>query len=152
MEALERLVREHPYPFGQRWDDALWRLADLAEEAGDERGAIAHLQRMLAPHEETVTPGSQTLPRMPAAQLRIARIYRDRLDDPARAAESFNETYARFPTSRLRDDALYELGTMWIERGEPERGCAVLARVLDEFEVGHARRLAAARVTRDCRP
>lgn len=148
--ALEQIVREHPYPYGQRWDDALWRLADLAEEAGDPRGAIAYLARMIDPHELTVTPGSQTLPRMPDARLRIARIYRDRLDDPVRAAEHFTGTYSQFPTSRVRDDALYELGVMWLERGEHDEGCAMLARVVREFDVGHARRLAEERTTRDC--
>ncbi len=150
--ALEQIVREHPYPYGQRWDDALWRLADLAEEAGDYAGAIAQLRRMIDPHEQTVTPGSQTLPRMPEARLRIARIYRDRLDDPVRAAEDFTGTYEQFPTSRVRDDALYELGAMWLDRDEHDEGCAMLARVVREFEVGHARRLAAQRIERDCAP
>lgn len=148
--ALEQIVREHPYPYGQRWDDALFRLADLAEEAGDYAGAIAYLRRMIDPHEHTVTPGSQTLPRMPEARLRIARIYRDHLDDPVRAAADFTGMYTQFPTSRLRDDALYELGAMWLDRGEHDEGCAMLERVVREFEVGHARRLARARIERDC--
>lgn len=149
---LERIVREHPYPHGQRWDDALFRLADLAEEDGDYRGAIEHLRRIVDPHEHTVVPGSQTLPRMPEARLRIARIYRDRLHDPARAAEHFTGTYAQFPTSLLRDDALYELGVMWLEHGERGEGCAALERVVSEFEVGHARRLAERRIAADCGP
>ncbi len=152
VRTLERLVREHPYPHGQRWDDALFRLADMAEEDGDYRGAIEHLRRVIDPHEHTVTPGSQTLPRMPEARLRIARIYRDRLRDPARAAEHFTGTYAQFPTSLLRDDALYELGVMWLDHGERQEGCAMLERVVREFEVGHARRLARRRWDADCAP
>jgi len=150
IRALERIVREHPYPHGQRWDDALFRLADLAEEDGDFEAAIAYLARMIAPHEHTVTPGSQTAPRMPEARIRIARIYRDRLRDPSRAAAHFRATYEQFPTSTLRDDALYELGAMWLEAGDRAEGCAMLARVVQEFEVGHARRLAARRVDAEC--
>jgi tetratricopeptide (TPR) repeat protein len=140
--ALAQLVREHPYPHGQRWDDALWRLAELAEEREDYPAAIRHLEQMIAPHEHTVTPGSQTAPRMPEARLRIARLYRDRLRDWERAAAHFEGMAAQFPTSLLRDDALYELGLMWLELGRRAAGCAALDRVLREHEVGRARRLA----------
>lgn len=146
----ERLLREHPYPHGQRWDETLERLADLAEEDGDYAGAVAYLTRMVQVQESTVTPGSQTLPGMPAARLRIARIYRDHLHDPERAASHFARTYEQFPTSRLGDDALYELGAMWLDADQRERGCAMLARVVREFEVGHARRRAARRIEAEC--
>ena len=148
--ALERLVEEHPYPHGQRWDDALWRLADLAMERDDPEAAIAYLRQMIEPHTQTVSPGSQTLPRMPDAGLRIARIYRDALDDPDRAQAAFEAMVEEFPTSRLRDDALYELGAMWLDRDHPDRGCPVLRRVVEEFDVGHARREAARRLEADC--
>jgi tetratricopeptide (TPR) repeat protein len=150
VRALERVVREHPYPHGQRWDDALFRLADRAEERGDPHAAIEYLSRMLAPHENTVIPGSQTAPRMPEARLRIARLYRDRLGDIERAAEHFERMASQFPTSRLRDDALLELGVMWLDRGRPAEGCAALARLLATQEVGHARRLADQRFAVAC--
>jgi len=148
--SLERIVAEHPYPHGQRWDDALWRLADLAMERDDPAAAIAYLRQMIEPHTQTVPPGSQTLPRMPAAGLRIGRIYRDALDDPERAQTAFEAMVAEFPTSRLRDDALYEAGAMWLDRDDPARGCPLLRRVVEEFEVGHARRQAARRLETDC--
>ncbi len=149
--ALQRIVSDHPYPRGQRWDDALWRLADLAEESENYRLAIEHLSRMLQPHELTVTPGSQTLPRMPETRLRIARLYRDRLRDPTRAAEHFRGLVDQFPASTLRDDALYELGVMWLDFGQESEGCAVLSRVVADFEVGHARRNAERRLAQSCR-
>jgi tetratricopeptide (TPR) repeat protein len=150
VRTLERLVRDHAYPRGQRWDDALWRLADIAEERRRFPAAIDYLERMIAIHELTVTPGSQTLPRMPEAILRIARIYRDRLHDPVRAAQSFQRVEAGFPTSRLRDDAIYELGVMWLELGARGEGCAALERVARQFEVGRARRLAQQRIEASC--
>jgi TolA-binding protein len=148
--ALRQLVREHPYPRGQRWDDALWQLADIAEENHEYRRAIGYLREMVQPQELTVTPGSQTLPRMPEAQLRIARIYRDHLHDPVHAAENFRLVHDRFPTCTLRDDALYELGVMWIEGGQREQGCSMLSQVAREFEVGHARRMASRRIHEAC--
>jgi hypothetical protein len=83
---------------------------------------------------------------MPEARMRIARIYRDRLHDPVRAAEEFRGVYGQFETSLLRDDALYEMGAMWIDAGQQAEGCAMLRRVVAEFEVGHARRLASRRI------
>jgi tetratricopeptide (TPR) repeat protein len=148
---FERLVHDHPYPHGQRWDDTLFRLADLADDAGDHVLAIAHLRRILEFYEPTVVPGSQTLPRMPEARMRIARTYRDHLRDWVRAAEEFRAVYRQFTTSLLRDDALYELGVMWLDAGERAEGCSALRQVADEFEVGHARRLAARRIEEDCR-
>lgn len=150
MRVYERIVALYPYPRGERWDDSLWRLADLAQEAGDHRGAIRYLLQMVEPHSLSVAPGSHTLERMPRAGLRVARIYRDELDDPEHAAESFRAMVEEFPRSNLRDDALYELGAMWLDRGRTADGCSVLREVVAQFEVGHARRRSAARVTEEC--
>ena len=149
--ALERLVERYPYPHGELWDDALWQLADMAEEDGDYAGAVAELSRMVAVREWTNAPGSYTLPRFPVAQLRIARLHRDRLADPSAAARAFRATYEDFPNSTVRDDALTELGEMLIEQGERREGCELLGDVVREFETGRARRRAEARVERDCR-
>jgi len=150
IRVFERIVVAHPYPHGQRWDDSLWRLADLAQESGDHEAAIVYLRRMIEPHTLSVVPGSHTLPRFPAAGLRIARIYRDELDDPEHAAESFRAMRDEFGSSALRDDALYELGAMWLDRGRVGEGCAVLREVVAAYEVGHPRRLAARRLDSDC--
>lgn len=148
--ALERIVAEHPYPHGQRWDDALTRLADLAGEDGDWPAAVRYLERMLAVHEWTSAPGSYTLPSFPEARLRVARIHRDHLRDPAAARASFVATYEEFPTSRVRDDAMVELGEMLLDGGDRVEGCGILKDAVEEFEVGSARRRAAARIGRDC--
>jgi tetratricopeptide (TPR) repeat protein len=149
--ALERVLDEHPYPTGQRFDDACWRLADLDEADGAYGRAVEHLERLLQYVEPTRDPGSYTLPRMPASQLRVARLLRDRLGDPERAAQAFARVYESFPTSTLRDDAMLEEGELWLTRGERARGCALLQRVADENEVGSARRRAVARLAVDCR-
>ncbi len=140
--ALERIIHEHRYPFGERWDDAHWKLADLSEDANDPRGAIAALERMLAPHESVGWPGSYTLPRYSAAQLRIARIYRDSLNNISAALAAYDAVPARFPTSLVRDDAMFEAAELQLRAGNRDDGCNRLSRVIRDFEVGSARRRA----------
>lgn len=149
--ALLRIVEEHPYPQGARWDDALVSLADLAQEEGDHTGAIRWLERIVAMHEDTDRPGSYTLPSMPEAQIRIARIYRDDLRDLDAAARAFELTYDEYPTSTVRDDALVELGEMLLEAGDRSRACELFEDAVEEFEVGRARRRAAEKLARECR-
>jgi TolA-binding protein len=150
-EALVRIVEEHPYPHGQRWDDALVSLADLAQEEGDHRAAIGWLERIVAVHEDTDRPGSYTLPSMPEAQIRIARIYRDDVGDLDAAAREFQLTYDEYPTSTVRDDALVELAEMLLEAGDRDRACELFADAVAEFEVGRARRRAAEALATRCR-
>jgi len=149
--ALERIVADHPYPHGQRWDDALWQLADLDVEDGDPRAAVGRLEELVSVHEHTDPPGSYTLDTMPRAQMRIARLHRDALDDPEAAVGAFREVYDEYPTCTLRDDALTELGEMLLGLGEREEACELFEGVVDEFEVGRARRRAAQHLETDCR-
>ncbi len=149
---LERIVRNHPYPHGHRWDDATVTLAemDLQDEAPER--ALERLKKMLERSEGTSPPGSYTLPTFPRAQLMIARIFRDYLRDIAAAAAAFRRVASDYPTSILRDDALVEAGEMWLDEGQTERGCELLEDVVEEFEVGRARRRAASRVAEACAP
>lgn len=142
-QALARIVREYPYPFGQRWDDALTRLADLAEAEHDFERAAQYLEQLLAVHENTSTPGSYTLPRMPEASIRVARLYRTELHDNERALDAYWRAYDDFPYSRFRDDALFEIGEIYLQTNRGEKACDMFERVMDEFAVGHARRKAA---------
>ncbi len=145
---LRRVVEEHPYPQGNRWDEALTRLADLAEEEGDAARAIEHLEALTQRHEGTWSPGSYTRPSMPRAQLRIARLERDERGDLDRAAAAYQRVYDDYPNSTLRDDALFELGDLEERRGNTEGACRLYRRVVEEFEVGRARREARARLAR----
>ncbi len=147
---LEAQVQRFPYPQGRLWDDALWRLADLAEEAGDPRAAVAYLERMIAVHESAHLIGSYTRPKMSEAALRIARIYRDRINDLDAAVGAFRHVRDEFPNSLLVDDALQEEAEIWLSRGDKSKGCALLKQVLAEHEVGAARRQASSRVASEC--
>lgn len=148
--SLEELVQRYPYPYGQRWDDAIVTLAEMDVEDGQPQRAIDRLKELVNRNEETNLVGSYTLPSMPRAQMRIAQIYRDELHDYPEASDAYEYLLRRFPRSVLRDDALYQAGVMWLENGEHDRGCRFLRRVLDDFEVGHARRMASARIETDC--
>lgn len=149
-EVLERLVRDHPYPQGHYWDDALWALADMDEARGEHERAIERLGAILQRYETTSMVGSYTLPTMPRASLRIARIYRDGLHDPARAEAQLRRFRRRFPHSTLRDDALLEIGELRLASGDREGGCAILREVVEEYEVGRARRSAQRRLDGEC--
>ncbi|MFW6086387.1 MAG: tetratricopeptide repeat protein [Myxococcota bacterium] len=148
--ALERLVDNHPYPQGHRWDDALLELSEWAEEAGEPRRAIGYLEALVQRHDTTTMVGSYTLPSMPKAQLRIAQLYRDEVGDDEAAAAAYERLVAKFPRSTLRDDALFELGELHFDRGDRAAACELFERVEREFEVGHARRQAAERLREDC--
>lgn len=149
--ALERIVEEHPYPQGHRWDDAIEQLAEMDVEDGNAPRAIERLEAMLERAEGTTMVGSYTLPAFPRAQLRIARLQRDALNDYDAAEDAFEAVYDDFPESTLRDDARVELGEMLLEQGELTRGCRILRQAVEEFEVGRARRRASTRVERECR-
>ena len=120
--ALEQIVTDHPYPYGHRWDDALMALATMDEEDGEPERAIRRLRHMLNRHETTTIIGSYTLTTFMEAQMRIAHIYRDTLEDVSAADGAFAEAYRRFPTSTLRDDALVERGELWDGRGRSRQG------------------------------
>jgi TolA-binding protein len=134
----ERIVAEHPYPRGQRWDDTFMRLADMAEEDGDHEGAIRHLERMIDPHALGLPPGSYTLPHMPDAGMRIAHILRDEVHDVDRAAAAYRRTHDAFPTSLVRDDSLVEMGEMLLDAGRRDDGCHALEQAIAETEVSSA--------------
>lgn len=147
---LEKLVAEHPYPYGHSWDNALMKLAEMDLEDGNPRAAIERYETIVSVNEETNLVGSYTLPTMPEAQIRIARIYRDQLSDRDAASRAYDDVGERFPRSTLRDDAQYEAGVMWLDAHETRRGCRYLSHVVADFEVGHARRQAIARMRTDC--
>lgn len=148
--ALERLVAEHPYPRGHRWDDAIVRLAEMDVEDGQPARAVERLEAMLERSETTTVVGSYTLPTFAQAQLTIARIQRDHLRDPGAAAASFRAVADDFPTSLLRDDALLELAEMQWEQGQRDDACDLFDRIVEDFELGRARRRAAALSAERC--
>ncbi len=114
------------------WDDGHLALARLRLAAGDPRGAVAALDALFAPWTTSWFVGSYTGPRMPEAAMLRARIYRDELRDPARAAEAYRFVFDRLTHSTLRDDALAECASM-LEPTSPTEACALWQRLFAEL-------------------
>jgi tetratricopeptide (TPR) repeat protein len=148
--ALELLVRNHPYPMGHNWDEAIMRLAEIHLERGEPKRAIEVLEKLVLEVETTTIIGSYVRSTMPKAYMWIGTIYRDELGDPSRADRVFKRFHRLFPRSILNDDVLYEQGVMWVEAGDADRGCAILKKLVADFDVGNARRRAEARIESDC--
>lgn len=115
-----------PYPKGALWDDALWHAAAIEDSRGDYRAAAGHLSRMLRERETPGLHGSLERPRYVAARYRLAILYRDRLRDLAAARRQFQLLAAEHPTSRLRDDALWESALISFELGLSKDACSDL--------------------------
>jgi len=130
---LEALVRRHPFPTGELWDDALWRLADMAEAGGDARSAIARLRPLVDAHESSFAVGSYALPRMDDAALRIVRLQLEVLRDPRTAIESARELRERFEDSELRDDAFWLEARAFAALGDATEACEVVASLREEY-------------------
>ena len=121
-----------PYPDNSHWDDGHVALARLERGAGDPRGAIATLDRMLAVLEASWGNGSYDAPRFAEGAMLRAEILRDDLGDPRAAADAFHRVYAQHRSSRLRDDALWSEAVL--RRGFDAAGaCAVMRTLFDEF-------------------
>ncbi len=102
------LARRHPYPFGAYWDDALYRRAELERQRGRFEDALEALQELLDAREESKLSGTTERERFAPAQFLKAQILRDDLNDVLAARRAFRVLYESFPTSRLRDDALWQ--------------------------------------------
>jgi tetratricopeptide (TPR) repeat protein len=129
---LEQATR-FPYPRGAFWDDALLAAARLDEGLGRPRTAIAHLERLLRERETARMSGSYERASYAQARFRIAELYRDALGDPKRARLEFRRVWADHPTSRLRDDALFEEALIALRSQDPAGACDA-ARLLVERE------------------
>ena len=146
---LERGLERCTYPYCVFWDDLPWEGARIAREAGDARGAIEWIDRLLFWKEECwFFNGSFYSAYFDDAQRLKAELLRDELDDPAGAAAAFLELEG-FTDSVQRDDGLFEAAELFLGRlGESERGCALLRELLEEYPDSNRRRAAEERLGR----
>ena len=107
-ETYVELANRYPYPHGAYWDDALFRAADCAERLHQPRRALELLLSMLAAREASHLSGSYERPRFADAAFRVAELYRDELKDPEAARRAFRGVFVDYPSSTLRDDALWQ--------------------------------------------
>jgi tetratricopeptide (TPR) repeat protein len=122
-------ARRHPYPKGALWNDALRAAARLEEQLGRPREAIALLERLLAEREHAWIVGSYERG-YAEARFRVAVLERDALGDARAARRTFRRVFDEFPTSLLRDDALYEEARLARRSGDEAAACEAISLLL----------------------
>ena len=109
------------YPQSGLRDDARWRGANLSRALHDPHGAVARLKGLLATREVAWFTGSYFSIWLDDAQLLLGQILRDDLHDNAGAIAAFRKLPKDYPTSVLRDDALYELAVTYAGMRRPRQ-------------------------------
>ena len=127
------VAKRWPYPTGAYFDDALFRVSEVDTKLGQPAVAAEHLERLLSFHEISTMIGSYERPRYIPALLRLARLYEVDLHDHARARTTLHRLYADFPTSTLRDDALWREAQLWEEDGDAGKACDRLATLAHDL-------------------
>ncbi|WP_394820828.1 tol-pal system YbgF family protein [Pendulispora albinea] len=127
------IVQRWPYPYGNTFDDSLYRASEIDETLGKPEEAIAHLDRMLSERETASLLGTYQRPRYTQAAFRIATLYRDRLNDRKKAREAFHRIYRDFTTSVRRDDALWQEAELYRLDGETDNACTRASTLVREF-------------------
>ena len=131
-DAYLTVADRFPYPYGAYWDDALFRAAECELRLRQPGRAIAWLERMLAAREAAHFSGSYERSRFAEAAYRVAELYRDEQRDPEAARHAFHAVFVDYPTSTLRDDALWQEALLLRARGEAE-ACAPLALLVERL-------------------
>ncbi|HUH03402.1 MAG TPA: tetratricopeptide repeat protein, partial [Kofleriaceae bacterium] len=115
------------YPDSGLRDDSRWHAARLSKQLGDPEGAVQRLRALLATREVAVGAGSYFSIWLDDAQLELGKVLRDDMRDYPAAVRAFQTLPEHYPTSILRDDALWELAVTWHAAGDRARACATLA-------------------------
>ena len=132
-DAYVDLAQRYPYPHGAYWDDALLRAADCEVRLGQPERAIAPLEQMLVAREASHFSGSYERPRFAEAAYRLAELYRDQRHDAAAARRAFHSVFVDYPSSTLRDDALWQEALL-ARRASNAAACAPLALLVAQLQ------------------
>lgn len=128
LAAYERLAQDHPLPRGVYADEALLRAATIRKELGDKFGALTLLDVLAEAGTKAHLMGSYTRTSYAIADLERARLRRE-LGQLQTAQEILEEFETRHPTSRLRDDALWELAFLLLQSGQEPQACQLVERL-----------------------
>ncbi len=149
LAAYERLL-EIPYPRNMHWDDGGLAYATRLRALERPADALAVIERILARREIAVLrPGSDERPHFQELGLLRARILRDDLHDPARAAEAYHRFFTEFPDSLHRDNVLWDELELRDALGQRDRACDLAGVLARDFACTRFGRRGAAR-TREC--
>lgn len=133
IQEYEALVRRFPLPRGVYADEALYRAALLRRALGDPEGALITLEILLEARSSSFFFGSYERSSFAAARLLEGEILRDDLRRPEEALVRFERLFSEHPTSRLRDDALFQKAWTLFFMGRGDDACATLTRLEDEL-------------------
>lgn len=112
----ERLLREHPT--SDRADDARWNLSYLQEASGDFFGTVAAIRGIQRQRQQALFLGDSEHAFYWKGELRIARLWGERLDRPRNAIASYRRFVRDYPDNRWHDDALYWLACLQLRVGD----------------------------------
>lgn len=115
------------------YDDALWHGARVSLLLGDAKGAARRLKKLLATREVAFGAGSYFSVWLDNAQLKLGVILRDQLQDPKAALRAFGQLPSDYPTSLLRDDALFERALTLAQLRLHKDACKDLASLQRKF-------------------
>lgn len=132
-DELRAIAVDFPYPKGALFDDALLRAAEIDERRGRFAAAIDDLETLLRERETTHIIGSYERRGYLPAAMRVATIYRDRLNDLPKAREAFMRVYSEFTTSTSRDDALFEAALVSRRLGDDSGACSAMRTLVRSF-------------------
>ncbi len=120
LAAYVRLERDHGYPYGHFWDEAMLEQAMLLFTNGDSSRATATLERMLSFREKSTIVGTYER-RYSDATLLLAYIELDQ--DWQKARDRLHRFPNQYPTSRQRDDALWASALLARDNDATEQAC-----------------------------
>ncbi len=124
LELLDRIAEA--YPKGALFDDALWHGAAMARARGDAKGAVQRYRRLLKTREVAWFTGSYNSEWFDDSWLQMGITLRDDLEDYGGALKAFRMIPKDYPTSILRDDAMWERAVTYERMGKGNRACKEL--------------------------
>ncbi len=125
------LARRYPYPRGAYWDDAMLNAAAVAQQTHQYKRALSVLDELLARRESATWVGSYERRYAEAELARAKLLLGGSPGDQQHALERLEAIPSQYPTSRLRDDALWLAARVGRARGESERACRSLRRIAE---------------------
>jgi TolA-binding protein len=119
-----------------RWPEAIAAYRDFVTSyAGDEKLAEANRRiivlKDLARYQKVADDKQQR--KAFDAQYQIASIVRSQLSNPVKAIIEYRKVAKNWPASHLADDALYQVGTIYLQRGETEKARDALVVVAEKY-------------------
>jgi tetratricopeptide (TPR) repeat protein len=132
----------YPFPTGERSGDAMLALASLAEEQGDWDEAIGYLKEIIGPIGKAPVIGASGGSGKAKALIRLGRIYEEHIGDKKTALSLYMEVVRMPELETMNDDGLLEAARVLFEMGQPDKACAHLKDLLDDFPYSNKRKKA----------